>query len=226
MRGIGSVLAPVYGGNEEDWAKCAIDMLETLEAQYIAQFRATPTNYNAWFARLHPQAMELVFGGMGLPVPEGAEQLSRDTQQRALSTCNAAFPGAKQAIETLNQRGYTLYMASGNDSAHLRSALAGMGIEHCFERFYGPDLVDCTKESAEFYTRIFADLNLPPAQALIIDNDPNAIRWAQSVGAKAIQVDLLPYKQVETAGSIAGKITDMTQLPALIELFVELYSLN
>ena len=199
-------------------------MLETLEAQYIAQFRAIPTNYNAWFARLHPQAMELVFGGMGLPVPANAEQLSRDTQKQALSACDAAFPGAKQAVETLKQRGYTLHMASGNDSGHLRSALAGMGLEPCFERLYGPDLVDCAKESPEFYKRVFADLNLPPAQALIIDNDPNAIRWAQFVGAKAIQVDLLPYKQVETPLGIAGKTRDMAQLPALIELVSKFYN--
>ncbi len=202
----------------------AIDMLETLEAQYIAQFRVTPTNYNAWFARLHAQAMQLVFDGMGLPVPENAEQLSRDTQKRALSACDAAFPGAKQAVETLKQRGYTLHTASGNDSGHLRNALAGIGLEPCFERFYGPDLVDCAKESPEFYKRIFADLNLPPSHALIIDNDPNAIRWAQSLGAKAIQVDLLPYKKLETASGIAGKIRDIAQLPALVELVSEFHS--
>ena len=224
VRGIGDVLAPIYGGDAEDWAKCAIDMLETLEAQYIVQFRADPTHYNAWFARLHAQAMELVFGGMGLPVPDEAEQLSRDTQKRVLSGCDAAFSGAKQAVETLHRRGYMIHAASGNDSGHLRSAFVGMGIDHCFTRFYGPDLIDCAKEGPEFYRRIFPDLNLPPAQALIIDNDPNAISWAQSLGAKAIQADLLPYKEVATAPNIVGKITELTQLPTLIELASQFHS--
>lgn len=223
MRGIGSVLAPVYGGAVEEWAKCGIDMLEALEAQYIARFRNTPTGYNAWYATIHRQAMELVFGGMGLPIPDHAEQLSRDTQRQALAACDATFPGAAQAVQTLKQRGYTLHTASGNDSGHLRSALAGIGMDTCFDRFYGPNLIDCAKESQEFYSRIFADLNLPPDHALIIDNDPKAIEWAQSLGAKAIQVDLLSYKQVETAPGIVGKLTAMAQLPTLIELIAELY---
>lgn len=223
VRGIGSVLAPVYGGAVEEWARCGIDMLETLEAQYIARFRDEPTGYNDWYATIHRQAMELVFGGMGLPVPDQAEQLSRDTQRQALAACNATFPGASQAVHTLKQRGYTLHTASGNDSGHLRHALAGNGLDTCFDRFYGPDLVDCAKESQEFYRRIFNHLNLPPAHALIIDNDPKAIAWAQSAGAKALQVDLLPYKQVAIAPGIVGKIRDMTQLPTLIELVSEYY---
>ena len=125
VRGIGSVLAPRFGGDPEAWAKCAIDMLETLEAQYIARFRDDPTGYNAWFSTMHEQAMGLVFSGMGLPVPPDAKTLSQETQRLALAQCDATFPSTREAVHALHAQGYVLHTASGNDSGHLRSALTG-----------------------------------------------------------------------------------------------------
>ena len=219
VRGIGSALAPQFGGDPEAWAKCAIDMLETLEAQYIARFRDDPTNYNAWFAAMHEQAMGLVFSGMGLHVSPDAETLSKETQRLALAQCDATFSGTREAVHALHRQGYVLHMASGNDSGHLRSALAGAHLDFYFDRLYGPDLIDCAKEGPEFYARLFRHAQVDPARALIIDNDPNAIEWAISVGAQAIQVDFLPYKHVPAALGILATITDIAQLPERIKDF-------
>jgi FMN phosphatase YigB (HAD superfamily) len=216
VRAIGSTLAPRFGGDTEAWAKCAIDMLETLEAQYIARFCDDPTGYNAWFATMHAQAMELVFSGMALPVPPDAEALSQETQRLALAQCNALFPGTLETVHALHTQGYTLHMASGNDSGHLRAALTGAQLDACFDRLYGPDLIDCAKEGPEYYVRLFRHIQINPARALIIDNDPNAIGWAISTGAQAVQVDFLPYKHVPAASDILARITDIAQLPELV----------
>ena len=217
VRAIGSVLAPRFGGDPEAWAKCAIDMLEILEAQYLARFRDDPTNYNAWFSTMHEQAMRLVFSGMGLPIPPDAETLSQETQRLALAQCNALFPGTRETLHSLHAQGYALHTASGNDSGHLRAALAGAQIAPFFDRLYGPDLIDCAKEGPEFYARLFRHAQADPARALIIDNDPHAIGWAISVGAYAVQVDFLPYKQVPAAPGILAKITNIAQLPERIK---------
>ena len=215
-RAIGDALASGFGGDAEAWTRATADMLQTLEAQYVARFVADPPGYNAWYDTMHPQAMALVFGNMGLPVPPDAAALSRETQRVALAQCDATFEGARDAVRSLHASGYTLHLASGNDSGHLRGALAGAKLSPCFDRLFGPDLLDCAKEGPEYYVRVFHALDIAPADALVIDNDPAALAWALDVGARAIQADFLPHKPVQAVSGIAAKITDIRELPALV----------
>lgn len=216
VRAIGQILSSRFGGEEAQWAQSAIDMFVTLEAQYIERFREVPIGYNAWFKTMHTQAMQLLFSSMSMAVPPDAEQLSKTTQQRALAECDATFPGTRDVIASLIETGYTLHMASGNDSEHLRFALEGTKLAPYFDRLYGPDLIDCAKEGPEFYVRIFQSLKIAPDRAIIIDNDPNAISWAIAVGAQAIQVDFLSYKQVPTASGALARIKNFAELPPLL----------
>ncbi len=216
VRGIGETLSPRFGGNAEDWTQAAVDMLQMLEAQYVARFCPDPTGYNAWYDTMHPAAMALVFGGMGLTVPPDAEALSRETQRIALAQCDACFEGARDVVASLHAAGYTLHLASGNDSGHLCGAIAGAKLAPCFDRLFGPDLIDCAKEGPEYYARLFRALNISPADALVIDNDPNAIGWALTVGARAVQADFLPHKPIETVPGIVAKIKNINQLPDLV----------
>lgn len=215
VRAIGQILSSRFGGEEAAWSQCAIDMFVMLEAQYISRFKEVPTGYNAWFGTMHSQAMHLVFASMNLPLPPDAEQLSKTTQRLALAQCDATFPGTVDAIKYLCNAGYTLHMASGNDSEHLRYALEGAKLAPYFDRLYGPDLLDCAKEGPEFYIRMFQHLNIVPNRAIIIDNDPNAIRWAISVGAQAIQVDILSYKQVPMALGVLAHIKNIAEILSL-----------
>ncbi len=216
VQAIGNALASGFGGDAEDWTQAATDMLQTLEAEYIARFSSDPTGYNVWYDTIHTQAMALMFGGMGLPVPPHAEALSRSTQQIALAQCDSCFEGAQDVVHTLHAAGYTLHLASGNDSGLLHGAIAGANLTASFDRLFGPDLIDCAKEGPEYYVRLFRALNIAPADALVIDNDPNAIGWALALGAQAVQADLLPHKPTAAAPGVVAKITDINELPALI----------
>lgn len=216
VRAIGDTLAFRFGGDAADWTRAAVDMLQTLEAQYVARFCPEPTGYNAWYDTMHPEAMALVFGGMGLAVPYDAEALSRETQYRALSLCDACFEGSQEVVRSLHGEGHTLHLASGNDSGHLRGAIMGAKLAPFFDRLFGPDLIDCAKEGPEYYARLFRALNISPADALVIDNDPNAIDWALSVGAWAVQADFLPHKPMEAVPGVVGRITNIHDLPALV----------
>jgi phosphoglycolate phosphatase-like HAD superfamily hydrolase len=214
VRAIGTVLAPNYGGDVEAWAKSAIDMMEVLEAEYIARFRDNPLNgYCKWLADMRVRSTELLFTGMGQPVPDDAAEVSIQTQFAALIQCDTLFPGAKEAIWALHARGIPIHMASGNSSDHLQAALQGVGLDHMIDRKFGPDLIDCAKEGPEFYERILADMDLPGDRALFIDNDPTAIDWAHAAGAAAIQVKLLPDRHVRTAEGALMVVTDLRQLP-------------
>jgi hypothetical protein len=60
-------------------------------------------------------------------------------------------------VRHLQACGYRLRTASGECSAELAGYLEGMGVRHCFQRLYGPDLVNTLKEGTDYYARIFAD---------------------------------------------------------------------
>ena len=62
-----------------------------------------------------------------------------------------------EAIRTLPAAGHRLMAASGEDSVSLDGYLEGMGLRACFERLYGPDLIDTHKAGPEYYARLLAD---------------------------------------------------------------------
>src|SRR5258708_29898290 len=95
----------------------------------------------------------------------------------------AAFPRVVDTIRTLHRQSYTLHTASGESSLDLAGYLHAMGVRDCFGRLYGPDLIEALKEGPEYYERIFADLAIAAAQALVVDDSPRAIEWATQVGA-------------------------------------------
>ena len=64
-----------------------------------------------------------------------------------------------------------------------------MGVRSCFDRLYGPDLIDTFKNGPTYYERIFADLGLNPTEALVVDDNQLAVRWATQVGAQAVLIN-------------------------------------
>lgn len=217
VQGIARVLSGRFGGETAGWAQSALDMLVALEQQYITRFSINYTGYNSWYETIHRQAMPLVFGGINLEIPDGIdpEELSRETQRLAMAECDLLFPGVRETIYRLRQAGFPLHMASGNNSGHLRAALAGARLTDCFDRLYGPDLIDCAKEGPLYYERIFADLGIAPKQAVIIDDHPLMLQSALDLGARAIQMDLLPNREVSL---IAGVLGSATTIPAILDI--------
>lgn len=212
-RAIGEFVASMYGGDSEDWARSAIDMMVTLEEDYLVRFRADPTNgYCGWLESTRARATELLFAGMDRKTPATPVALSVQIQAGALARCNALFPSAREAVTELRAQGFDVHMASGNESAHLYAAMQAAGLEALIGQFFGPDLIDCAKEGPEFYRRIFQRLDLPAERALIVDNDPVAIGWAVATGASAIQVNLLPDRHVEYALAPIEIITNLRDL--------------
>ncbi|HZP80699.1 MAG TPA: HAD family hydrolase [Chthonomonadaceae bacterium] len=217
VREVGNLLAPKYGGEAEDWAKAMADVMEAMEQDYIARFLRNPLNgYCAWLEEMRPKAATMLFTRMGLPLPPNIEQLAIETQFNALTACDATFPGAYDALNTLFEGGYRTQIASGQESEWLLAALMGAGIESFTESKFGPDLIDCAKEGPEFYERIFAQVGVAPAATLVIDNDPVALGWAMQVGAKAIQVKVSPEYHLPEAPGIVAAITDLSDLPRLV----------
>lgn len=218
VREVGAILAPQYGGEVEAWAKSGIDMLEALEKDYISRFVGNPlAGYCEWLETVRVRSVELLFGGMGLPIPNNAAQLSVETQFNALLMCDAAFPGATEALTRLFEQGVRVQIASGHESQYLMAALMGAGIESFTESKFGPDLIDCAKEGPEYFVRMFAATGIAPQETLVVDDHPEVIRWALQTGTRVIQAKLSPERHYETVSGVAAVLTDLHTLPDTIE---------
>jgi HAD superfamily hydrolase (TIGR01509 family) len=187
QRLVGAFMAPRLGGTPEAWAAANRAVVEEVLAPYWANPVPQFTEYRAHEARLWVLAMCERVGVT--PPPEG-ELLPLHDRASAwiIPQVRSAAPGAVEAIRTLRARGYRLMTASGEDSLQLHGYLTGMGVRACFERLYGPDLIDTTKYGPLYYQRVLQDSGVAAADAVFVDDSRKAVAWARSLGARAIHV--------------------------------------
>ena len=217
VRAAGTRLAANYGGNPDAWADSLAAALLALEKEYALRFVNNPlAGYNDWLEAARERTSAQIFAAHNLPVPFDATAQSKALQHDALAECNALFPDAPAALYALAQQNYILHLASGQDSLYLRGALAGAGLENVFTETFGPDLIDCAKEGPEYYTRIFRQLNIKPHDALVIDDQPDALRWALQTGATAIQAHVAPDRTFPDVPGVFAILTRLADLPDIV----------
>jgi HAD superfamily hydrolase (TIGR01509 family) len=189
---VGEFFIPRLGGTPEAWHdanKLIIDQL--LEPQAWQIRIQSSSNYKS-FDRTYQLDW---LGGMcrliGLPVlpEETCIDLANQATAYIIRRVHSTFPGVIETIRMLSAQGYILHTASGEPSTELDGHLEAMGVRDCFGCLYGPDLIDTFKNGPAYYERIFADLALNPAEALVVDDSPLAARWAAQVGAQAVLIN-------------------------------------
>lgn len=188
---VSEFFVPLLGGTPEAWMEANRIVVDRLLEPVTWQTRLQlATDYKS-FDRVYQidwlrEMCELV----GIVVPEEEEcfELAHRATAFIIPRVQASFPGVTDTIRTLHRLGYTLHTASGEPSIELAGHLQGMGVRNYFECLYGPDLIDTFKNGPAYYERIFADLGIMPADALIVDDSPHAVDWAAQVGARTVLV--------------------------------------
>ena len=217
VREVGRLLAQSYGKTEDEWAKATVDFLIELEKDYMARFVGKPlAGYSDWLDEARQKSAERLFSALEQPIPDEAVRMIRETQFAALTACNAAFPGAYEALDALFQADARVYLASGNDSEYLLAAATGAGIERFTESKFGPDLIDCAKEGPEYYDRIFEAVGITPDAAIVVDDQPEALQWAMAAGAKTIQARISTELRFPDVPGVLAIMTDLRELPELV----------
>jgi HAD superfamily hydrolase (TIGR01509 family) len=217
QRLVAEFFVPLLGGTAEAWREANRVIVNRILHPEAFQARMREATEYAGFDRRYQfdwlrGMCELV--GIATPPEDVCVQLAHRATAFVIPRVRAAFPGAADAIRLLYNQGYTLHTASGEPSFELAGHLAGMGVRDCFDCLYGPDLIDTFKISPAYYERIFADLNISPSDALIIDDSPDAVQWATQVGAHAALISNNPsFAETETLFHCKSA----AELPALLQ---------
>ena len=216
QRLVGEYFVPLLGGSSEAWSRAnrlVTDRLFEPDAwrrrvQAAADYRSFDRDYQVeWL-----QGM-CALAGIETPPEEECLHLARRAAAFITRRVQAAFPGVGDTIRAVHRQGYRLHTASGEFSLDLGGYLQAMGVRDCFGRLYGPDLIETLKEGPEYYERIFADLGIAAADALVVDDSPRATRWAAQVGARTVLVgDSSPLRTGATV-----QIGNLVELPATLQ---------
>ncbi len=211
---VGGSFVPLLGGTEEAWTYSHRAMVDRLANPQSARALAATdfvSFYRAYQLRWVAEMCEL----LDLPTPPEEERL--DLAYRALGwitrRIQAALPGAVEAIRLLHRQGYALHTASGACSLELAGYFEGLGVQHCFGRLYGADLVNTFKEGPQYYARIFADAVVQPEEALVVDDSADATRWAAQLGARTLLISSSP----RPATGAIPRLESLAELPAFLQ---------
>ena len=187
----GEFFPPILGGTPELWADANRIVARRLSAPEIWRplLRASRDaadfyrRYNlAWLGGLCEHV------GVSTPSPDNCLELADQATSYVTRRVRSAIPGVVETIRRLRRDGYHLHTASGERSRELDGYLEGMTVRDCFGQLYGPDLVKVAKIGPEYYQRIFEDAGVAPVDALVVDDNPEAVGWASRAGARAVLV--------------------------------------
>jgi HAD superfamily hydrolase (TIGR01509 family) len=213
----GDFFAPRLGGEPSAWAEanriCIASIFEPeawrrrvrVAVQEYASFEHT--YWQDWVSGM----CQLV----GVAVPPEAEciELAYQAETYITSRVHSAFPGAIEAIRELHTQGYILHTASGAHSLSLHGYLQAMGVREYFGRLYGSDLLQMLKVSPTYYERLFADAQIAPGEALVVDDSPRVLTWARDLGARTV---LVTAERESMDGMLC--IASVAALPGLVRL--------
>jgi HAD superfamily hydrolase (TIGR01509 family) len=196
QRMVGDYLAPILGGEAQAWADANRSVMAGMFAAtgaWEARLSAAP-DYATFDYQYHLDWLcgmcKLV--GIAPPPADESVELGRRAYASIIPRVQSAFPSAIETIRLLYNRGYTLHTASGESSTDLKGYLAPMGVRDCFGRLYGPDLIETFKNGPQFYERLLTDAGVAPSDALVLDDSPKCVGWAEQAGARAVLVSTAP----------------------------------
>lgn len=190
-RFVAEYFAPRLGGSLGAWERANTAVMEGMFEQGAWQARMHAARGYADFDRTYQ--LDWVRGMcrlVGVPTPPEEEclHLAWEVGASIPARVNTAFPGVVQAIQDLHACGYPLYTAFGESSSDLAGYLTAMGVRDCFVRLYGPDLIDVLKAGPVYYERLFADAEVDPSDAIVVDDSRIALSWAEKVGVRTVLV--------------------------------------
>jgi HAD superfamily hydrolase (TIGR01509 family) len=187
----GEFFVPRLGGTREAWAKANHATANEINERLFRRFEAKEGTYAQLYHDFEVDWLQSMARFVGVDVPANEDDcfaLAHDASAYITRRVKAAFPGAAESIRELGER-FVLRTASNEHSCDIEGYLEGMGVANLFRGFYGADLLNANKHQAAFYPRLFADADVDPTEALVVDDKLEFVRAAAAIGARVVRVN-------------------------------------
>ena len=161
---------------------------------------------------------------IGLPLEEGFRQLLPELPEDKVLECALTyrdifevnrkklvpklFPGVKETLSRLREKGYVLTVASSRSSLSLNGFLGDMGIAGYVSYVLGADSVKMAKPHPEPVLRTMEDLGYTAAETLVVGDMPVDILMGKGAGTLTCGVTYGNSSREDLAASGADFIID------------------
>lgn len=213
-----------FGGTSKLWGEANYRLINKLMDRFWGEKHQNYSSFADFYKQFKIDWVNGMFEEIGVnrPTQINYEEFYDAVGNYVIPKVRSAIPGVIKCIKKLYKKGFALYTSSGMVSNELELYLEDMGVRHCFERLYGPDLVNTRKiDTFTFYTKIFKQLDLKPTFAIIIEDRPRFIRPVLKIGANVIQSCITG----EFEPQFPYIVTKMKDLPKIIEQLIKDQSL-
>jgi FMN phosphatase YigB (HAD superfamily) len=173
-------LAAHFGGSVEAWQAAGYAIAADWDSYYADLDLGGDEGY-ADFLEGEFRTVRARFHLTNTPEPSARviREMAAELAYVGAAACNALYPAALEVITHLTAAGHILGIVSNQRTTAIQGALMGSGITHHFTGpLIGVETVEQFVKDANFYRQ----LNLSPAQSLIVDCDTRALDAAQATG--------------------------------------------
>ena len=214
---VGEVFGALLGGTPQAWTEA--HQVSTRQLDQTLTHASASGDFLSFLQSYHVGWVSSMCAYVDIPAPPDEECVAMAPRAIAMVSrrVQAALPGAGETFWTLHDQGYPLHTASGSYSVEVSGYLHAMGVHACVRRPYGSDLINSFKNGPSYYARIFADLGIGAADALVVDDTMEAISWAAQAGARTVLVDARTRSQAVLTARV-GSLTDPPNVPAATPL--------
>jgi beta-phosphoglucomutase-like phosphatase (HAD superfamily) len=205
---VGEAFGALMGGAPQAWT--AAHRISTRRLDRTLAHAAATGDFLSFLQSYHLGWVSSMCAYVDIPAPPDEKCVALASRAIAMASrrVQAAIPGVVETVWTVHEQGYPLHTASGSSSIEVSGYLHAMGIRACVGRPYGSDLINAFKNGPSYYARIFADLGIRAADALVVDDTMEAISWAAQTGARTVLVDATPRSQAISTARV-GSLTDL-----------------
>ena len=126
------------------------------------------------------------------------------------------FPGARQTIADLKQKGYYLALTTANAAAMVKRLLEAVGALEYFDAVCGREICEDPVTKVKDYSRVPAQINKTIDECVVVEDSPVGVAGAKRGGFRCIAFD--HYKDPEIQEQADVIIHDFNGLRKLFGL--------
>ena len=151
--------------------------------------------------------------------PEHVQEMVRKRQKHYMEHLDKfckPFPGVRQTIADLKQKGYYLALTTANALAVVKQLLEVVGAMEHFDAFCGKEICEDPVTKVKDYSRVPAQINKTIDECIVIEDSPVGVAGAKRGGFRCIAFD--HYKDPEIREQADFIVHDFNELRKIFGL--------
>ena len=126
-------------------------------------------------------------------------------------------PGLDELIAYGKDSGMRLAVATATDNIRTKLYLESIGVYHHFDKVVCGNMVKSSKPDPDIYITASAELGLPPAECIALEDSPNGIKSAKGAGCVPVFVPDLSQPDDEISGLMYACCETLAHVIPVIE---------